>query len=167
MKLDATTDEDEQRVLEEDIAGKILWFCWCGICAEVKELLPKVMSYIWKEEGLKESITIHTTHQGLFEIGRIVGAAHVEPDDDQAHLRRIMLDAGVDTSKHQLLFATRTAEHIKWSGASISMDTTRYTQVAVLEPSTSAGNTAVSTVALRNSQSLLVPRTPSQQSFRD
>lgn len=70
VKLDATTDEDEQRVLEEDIAGKILWFCWCGICAEVKELLPKVVSYIWKEGGLKESIIIHTTHQGLFEIDR-------------------------------------------------------------------------------------------------
>ncbi|KAI6022270.1 hypothetical protein PISMIDRAFT_675435, partial [Pisolithus microcarpus 441] len=41
-KLDALEDEDEQRALEEDIAGKILWLCWCGICAEADELLPKV-----------------------------------------------------------------------------------------------------------------------------
>ncbi|KAI6004990.1 hypothetical protein EDC04DRAFT_2785324 [Pisolithus marmoratus] len=33
-KLNATEDEDEQRALEEDVTGKILWLCWCGICAE-------------------------------------------------------------------------------------------------------------------------------------
>ncbi|KAI6101082.1 hypothetical protein EDD16DRAFT_396280 [Pisolithus croceorrhizus] len=42
VKLDTTEDEDEQRALEEDVTGKILWLCWCGICAEVDELLPKV-----------------------------------------------------------------------------------------------------------------------------
>ncbi|KAI6145869.1 hypothetical protein BKA82DRAFT_4162036 [Pisolithus tinctorius] len=45
-KLNATEDEDEQRALEEDVTGKILWFCWRGICAEVEELLPKVVDYI-------------------------------------------------------------------------------------------------------------------------
>ncbi|KAI6020593.1 hypothetical protein EDC04DRAFT_2737279 [Pisolithus marmoratus] len=40
-KLNATEDEDEQRALEEDVTGKILWLCWCGICAEVDELLSK------------------------------------------------------------------------------------------------------------------------------
>ncbi|KAI6137293.1 hypothetical protein F5141DRAFT_78682 [Pisolithus sp. B1] len=43
VKLDTTEDEDEQRALEEDVTGKILWLCWCGIRAEVDELLPKVM----------------------------------------------------------------------------------------------------------------------------
>ncbi|KAI5997543.1 hypothetical protein EDD15DRAFT_348979 [Pisolithus albus] len=42
VELDALEDEDEQRALEEDITGKILWLCWCGICAEADELLPKV-----------------------------------------------------------------------------------------------------------------------------
>ncbi|KAI6022277.1 hypothetical protein PISMIDRAFT_675439 [Pisolithus microcarpus 441] len=42
VKLDAVEDEDDQRALEEDITGKILWLCWCGICAEADELLPKV-----------------------------------------------------------------------------------------------------------------------------
>ncbi|KAI6137937.1 hypothetical protein EDD17DRAFT_1675331 [Pisolithus thermaeus] len=145
LKLDATADEDEQRVLEEDVTGKILWFCWCGICAEVEELLPEVLSYIRREEELK----------GLRQIGRIVGATHVEPDDDQAHLQRMMLDVGVGTSKHQLLLATRAAEQIKWSSATNSMDTsTRHTQVAVPELSTSAGNIAASSVASRNSQSV-------------
>ncbi|KAI5987988.1 hypothetical protein F5J12DRAFT_532232 [Pisolithus orientalis] len=40
-RLDEVRDDDEQRALEEDITGKILWFCWCGICAEVDQLLPQ------------------------------------------------------------------------------------------------------------------------------
>ncbi|KAI5992020.1 hypothetical protein F5J12DRAFT_462164 [Pisolithus orientalis] len=42
-KLSATEDEDEQRALEEDVTGKILWLCWCGICTEVDEPLPKAI----------------------------------------------------------------------------------------------------------------------------
>ncbi|KAI6008831.1 hypothetical protein F5J12DRAFT_55107 [Pisolithus orientalis] len=49
-KFDVTEDDDEQRALEEDVAGKILWLCWCGICAEVDQILPEVVSYI-REEG--------------------------------------------------------------------------------------------------------------------
>ncbi|KIO03644.1 hypothetical protein M404DRAFT_1001125 [Pisolithus tinctorius Marx 270] len=45
-KLIETEDEDEQRALEEDVTGKILWLCWCGIRAEVDELLSKVVHYI-------------------------------------------------------------------------------------------------------------------------
>lgn len=37
----AIEDEDEKRALGEDITGKILWICWCGICSEVERLLPK------------------------------------------------------------------------------------------------------------------------------
>ncbi|KAI5984777.1 hypothetical protein EDC04DRAFT_1624349 [Pisolithus marmoratus] len=48
-KLNETVDEDEQRALEEDVTGKILWLCWCGICAEVEELLPKVVDYLQRE----------------------------------------------------------------------------------------------------------------------
>ncbi|KAI6022278.1 hypothetical protein PISMIDRAFT_675437 [Pisolithus microcarpus 441] len=44
----------------------------------------------------------------------------MEPGDDQTHLRRIMLDAGAHTSKHQLLFDARAAEQAKWSGANES-----------------------------------------------
>ncbi|KAI6102355.1 hypothetical protein EV401DRAFT_2024439, partial [Pisolithus croceorrhizus] len=55
VKLDTTEDEDEQRALEEDVTGKILWLCWCGICAEVDELLPKVVDYLRKEENRKAS----------------------------------------------------------------------------------------------------------------
>ncbi|KAI5986972.1 hypothetical protein F5J12DRAFT_574310 [Pisolithus orientalis] len=104
-KLDATVDEDDQRALEEDVTGKILWLCWCGICAEVDQLLPKVVDYIWREGNMK----------GLGEITFVMRSTN--PGDDQAHLQRIMLDAGTSTSKHHLWLAARAAEQAKWSGA--------------------------------------------------
>ncbi|KAI6041697.1 hypothetical protein EDC04DRAFT_2666400 [Pisolithus marmoratus] len=52
-KLDETVDEDEQRALEEDVTGKILWLCWCGIRAEVDELLRKVVDYILREGNMR------------------------------------------------------------------------------------------------------------------
>ncbi|KAI5984900.1 hypothetical protein F5J12DRAFT_62275 [Pisolithus orientalis] len=103
-KLDATVDEDEQRALEEDVTGKILWLCWCGICAEVDQLLPKVVGYIRREGNMK----------GLVTIALIT--CSTDPGDDQAHLQRIMLDAGAGTSKHKLWLAARAAELAKWSG---------------------------------------------------
>ncbi|KAI5993782.1 hypothetical protein F5J12DRAFT_422166 [Pisolithus orientalis] len=105
-KLDATEDEDEQRALEEDVTGKIMWLCWCGICAEVDKLLPKVSDYIRREGNM----------EGLSEICHIILRARIDPDDDQIHLRRIMRDAGAGTSKHQLWLAARAAEQDKWSG---------------------------------------------------
>ncbi|KAI6004962.1 hypothetical protein EDC04DRAFT_2784504 [Pisolithus marmoratus] len=54
-KLDETEGEDEQRALEEDITGKILWLCWSGICAEADELLQKVEDYIQREDAARVS----------------------------------------------------------------------------------------------------------------
>ncbi|KAI5986978.1 hypothetical protein F5J12DRAFT_574551 [Pisolithus orientalis] len=106
-KLDVTVDGDEQRALEEDVTGKILWLCWCGICAEVDQLLPKVVDYIRREGNI----------EGLREISEMVfPLTFADPDDNLTHLHRIMLDAGVGTSKHQLWVAARTAEEAKWSG---------------------------------------------------
>ncbi|KAI6003310.1 hypothetical protein F5J12DRAFT_170801 [Pisolithus orientalis] len=105
-KLDATEDEDEQRALEEDITGRILWLCWCGICAEVDQLLPMVVGYIQREGNIA----------ALYEIYQIMTSRkYAEPDDNQAHFQRVMLDAGAGTSKHQLLLAARAAEQAKWS----------------------------------------------------
>ncbi|KAI5993800.1 hypothetical protein F5J12DRAFT_422256 [Pisolithus orientalis] len=109
-KLDATVDEDEQRALEEDVTGKILWLCWCGICAEVDQLLPKVVGYIRREGNMK----------GLVTIAFIT--CSTDSGDDQAHLRRIMFDAGEGTSKHQLWLATRAAEQAKWSRDTPAVD---------------------------------------------
>ncbi|KAI5984627.1 hypothetical protein EDD15DRAFT_1716228 [Pisolithus albus] len=95
VKLDATMDEDEQRALAEDVAGKILWFFWCGICTEVDELLPKVVNYI-RREGII---------QGLAEIHLVKPSQ--DPGDDQMHLQRIMLDAGANTSKYKLWLDNR------------------------------------------------------------
>ncbi|KIN99157.1 hypothetical protein M404DRAFT_1004836 [Pisolithus tinctorius Marx 270] len=105
MKLSATEDDDEQRALEEDITGKILWLSWCGICTEAEQLLPEVASYIRREGNMKFLI--------------IARKEYVELDDDQANMRRIMLDAGAGTSKHQLLLAARAAEQIKWPDSQI------------------------------------------------
>ncbi|KAI6044898.1 hypothetical protein EDC04DRAFT_2640530 [Pisolithus marmoratus] len=96
-KLDATDDEDEQRALEEDVTGKILWLCWCGMRSEVELLLPQIVDYIRNEGGV----------EGLLEIGGIIEATHSQPNDDQTHLRRIMADAGAGTSKYQLLLAAQ------------------------------------------------------------
>ncbi|KAI6152846.1 hypothetical protein EDD17DRAFT_1633994, partial [Pisolithus thermaeus] len=123
VKLDATEDEDEQRALEEDVTGKILWLCWCGICAEVEELLPKVADYLRREEnmeGLRRMNRIMNSTiraGGLAPRGSHLDIPSMYPGDDQGHLQRIMLDAGENTSKHQLLLAARAAERVKWSGA--------------------------------------------------
>ncbi|KAI6038919.1 hypothetical protein EDC04DRAFT_1848029 [Pisolithus marmoratus] len=109
-KLNETEDEGEQRALEEDVTGKILWLCWCGICAEVDELLPKVEEYIRREGNMK----------GFRKICFVVfDTMRADPglEDDQAHLQRIMLDAGAKTSKYELLLAARDAEQAKWSGS--------------------------------------------------
>ncbi|KAI5985059.1 hypothetical protein EDD15DRAFT_1651020 [Pisolithus albus] len=101
-RLNATKDEDEQRALEEDVTGKILWLFWCGICVEVDELLPKVLEHIRREGSI----------QGLGEICLVKPS--VDPSDDQAHLRRIMYDAEANTSKYQLWHDARAREQAKW-----------------------------------------------------
>ncbi|KAI6000080.1 hypothetical protein EDD15DRAFT_1888153 [Pisolithus albus] len=102
VRLNATKDEDEQRALEEDVTGKILWLFWCGICAEVDELLPKVVEHIRREGSI----------EGFWEIYRV--KPWVDSSDDQAHLHRIMYDAGANTSKHQLWLNARARERAKW-----------------------------------------------------
>ncbi|KAI6104979.1 hypothetical protein EDD16DRAFT_244585 [Pisolithus croceorrhizus] len=115
VKLDAVRNEEEQWALEEDITGRILWLCWCGICAEVNQLLPKAVDYI-RREGIVE---------GLRAIHRIMAqTGHVDPNDDQAHLLRIMFDARAGISKHELVLAAHAADQAKWSGAARVATTT-------------------------------------------
>ncbi|KIK14628.1 hypothetical protein PISMIDRAFT_687821, partial [Pisolithus microcarpus 441] len=38
----------------------------------------------------------------------------VDPSDDQAHLQRIMYDAGANTPKYQLWLDARAKEQAKW-----------------------------------------------------
>ncbi|KAI6156145.1 hypothetical protein EDD17DRAFT_1627584 [Pisolithus thermaeus] len=130
VKLDATEDEDEQRALEEDVTGKTLWLCWCGICAEVEELLPKVADYLRRQEnmeGLRRMNRIMNSTiraSGLAPQGSHLDIPLMYPGDDQGHLQRIMLDAGENTSKHQLLLAAWAAERVKWSGANKGTNST-------------------------------------------
>ncbi|KAI6144487.1 hypothetical protein BKA82DRAFT_4359000 [Pisolithus tinctorius] len=110
MKLSATEDDDEQRALEEDITGKILWLSWCGICTEAEQLLPEGSGCeLYPAEGNMKGLL-------MLQFLIIARKEYVELDDDQANMRRIMLDAGAGTSKHQLLLAARAAEQIKWPG---------------------------------------------------
>ncbi|KAI6102877.1 hypothetical protein F5141DRAFT_235953 [Pisolithus sp. B1] len=112
VKLDATKDEDEQRALEEDVTGKMLWFLWCGICAEVDELLPKVVNYIRREGAMRGLRVVCAVNPSL-----------TDPSDDQANLQRIMYDAGANTSKYQLWLVARAREQAKWSGTSRGIPT--------------------------------------------
>ncbi|KAI5985327.1 hypothetical protein EDC04DRAFT_1586944 [Pisolithus marmoratus] len=119
-KLDETKDEDDQRALEEDVTGKILWLCWCGICAEVDQLLPKVVDYIRSEGDMK----------GLREIFLV--RPSIAPSDDQAHLQRIMRDAGTGTSKYQLLLTARAAEQAMHSQGITQSTTTQRPSTSVV-----------------------------------
>lgn len=79
MKLDATEDEDEQRALEEDIAGMILEFCWRAISLEVHKLLSEVLDYIRKTGEV----------YGLLKFGQMIERTLCpDLDGNQAHLRR-------------------------------------------------------------------------------
>ncbi|KAI6013888.1 hypothetical protein EDC04DRAFT_680004 [Pisolithus marmoratus] len=92
-EFDVTEDDDERRILEESITGKILWLCWCGICAEVDELLPKVVDCIERKGNMMVSDTTPKHHrnrrrQGLVDICDIMDSTCVDPDDNLAHLQR-------------------------------------------------------------------------------
>ncbi|KAI6146511.1 hypothetical protein EDD17DRAFT_1651454 [Pisolithus thermaeus] len=110
VKLDVTEDDDERRTLEEDMTGKILWLCWCGICAEVDQLLPMVLDCI-QREGF---------NWGLHDISNIINSISVDPDHDRAHLQRIMLDAGAGIAKHRLFLSARTIKNTQGTNYSPS-----------------------------------------------
>ncbi|KAI6149481.1 hypothetical protein BKA82DRAFT_4353563 [Pisolithus tinctorius] len=114
-ELDATKDEDEQRALEEDVTGKILWLFWQAHSAVFLNVIDmvQIVNYIERESNL----------MGLWEIGEIIrGTFRTDPDDDQVHLRRIMADAGAGTSKHQLWLAARAAQLMNRSGVTAAED---------------------------------------------
>ncbi|KIK25112.1 hypothetical protein PISMIDRAFT_352924 [Pisolithus microcarpus 441] len=46
-QLEATDDDDEQRALEEDLTGQILWLYWCGIRSEVDHILALVSQRLY------------------------------------------------------------------------------------------------------------------------
>lgn len=117
-KLDTTDDEDEQRALEEDVTGKILWISWCGILSELEQLLAEVTNCIRREMDSMTPEGSDRFRQGLREIGDIIKKTtqHNDHNDDLGHLRRIMLDASTGISKQQLWLAARVQEQTKWSG---------------------------------------------------
>ncbi|KAI6110435.1 hypothetical protein EDD16DRAFT_1240456 [Pisolithus croceorrhizus] len=114
--LDATQNEDEQRALEEDITGKILWFCWCGVSAEVDQLLPKVLIYVrTKFDSMAPKPTPdYDARRGFRAIAEIMQKTpRTGQEDDMTHLQRIMLDAGAGVSKHKLWLGARAAEQAR------------------------------------------------------
>lgn len=142
MKLNATDNEGEQRALEEDLTGQILWFCWCGIFSEVEQRLLEVVNYIRKEEKSTAPEDRDHVRQSLHAIGEIImRTPNARMDDDVAHLRRIMLDSGAGASKHQLWLAARAAERNKWS----SLPTSRNNHLFAEYPHISAVKQALGT----------------------
>lgn len=117
-KLVATQDDDEQRALEEDITGKILWFYWCGISSEVIQLLPKVVDHIWRRPHFMSSppASSYDPRRCFREIAEIIqNTPHTDRPDYIAHLQRIMNDAGAGVSRHELWLAARAMEQTKLS----------------------------------------------------
>ncbi|KAI6106436.1 hypothetical protein EDD16DRAFT_1629058 [Pisolithus croceorrhizus] len=144
--LDATKNEDEQRTLEEDATGKILWLFLCGICAEVDELLPKVVGYIQERRNM----------MGLHRLYQVTPSA--ELGDDQAQLQRIMYDAGTNTSKYQLWLDARARGQTKWSATNRGISTTINQGTA---PNTSRQTPPTSEV--HTAAASLSPQTPTRK----
>lgn len=106
--LDFTENIDEQLALEEDIAGKILWTCYSGLRSAVGHIPTKVLHNVLENDKM---CNLADRVKFLEEISRVFDDALAElPTDDQAHLRRIIADAEVGTSKYQLLLDERTRE---------------------------------------------------------
>lgn len=135
-QLEATDDDDEQRALEEDLTGQILWLYWCGIRSEVDHILALFVNHIrdiskaFKKYSLREATDIiggsrETADiiRGLHETEDVIRSLpvtadiikrtlHVGPADDIAQLRRIMFDAGAGVSRHKLWLAARAAGRV-------------------------------------------------------
>ncbi|KAI6107075.1 hypothetical protein EDD16DRAFT_120869 [Pisolithus croceorrhizus] len=89
-KLQVAEDEDEQRTLEEDMTGKILWFYWCGIRSEVDQILAIVVNCI--RTGVAGT-GLSPRWREISEIIKRTRTSHANPDEDTIHLRRLMHDA--------------------------------------------------------------------------
>ncbi|KAI6134421.1 hypothetical protein EV401DRAFT_1908716 [Pisolithus croceorrhizus] len=121
-RLEATADDDEQRALEEDITGQILWFYWCGICSEVNDRL-RSLAYDLRDRR-DEAVPGHVYEDkdeyddhcwsswGLYNSAKFKRTLHVGPANNVADLQRIMFDAGAGVSKHKLWLAARASGEV-------------------------------------------------------
>ncbi|KAI6106619.1 hypothetical protein EDD16DRAFT_165917 [Pisolithus croceorrhizus] len=117
IRLYETQGKDERRALEEDITGKILWFCWCGVSSEVDQLLPTVLKHIRRklDSMPPPSIPDYDPRRGFRAIAEIIQKTpRADRGDDMTHLQRIILDAGADVSRHELWLSARAAEQARW-----------------------------------------------------
>ncbi|KAI5984909.1 hypothetical protein F5J12DRAFT_62617 [Pisolithus orientalis] len=103
VKLDATVDEDERRALEEDITGKILWLVGAGYVQKWDQQLQRLLIHTERRKrggrfsSHPRTSIVTAASRVLVEI--VLAMDLINPGDDEAHLRRIMLDAGAGTSK--------------------------------------------------------------------
>ncbi|KAI5984992.1 hypothetical protein EDC04DRAFT_2913979 [Pisolithus marmoratus] len=126
-KLDEMEDKDEQRALEEDVTGKARTVSSCylfnaqdgpfvnrsckptPLSSWMSFDMVQVVDYIWREGNMR-------AFQEMYSAMLPAMCADPGLEDDQVHLQCIMLDAGVKTSKYELLLAARGAKQAKWSG---------------------------------------------------
>ncbi|KAI6135394.1 hypothetical protein EV401DRAFT_1882024 [Pisolithus croceorrhizus] len=109
VKFDTTKDEDEQRALEEDVTGKartvsspVVLLVWdlrrSG--RTVTEGKP-TLSLLWMSFDTVQVVD-YIRREGSIKGEFLAVNPSTDPGDDQAHLQRIMLDAGANTSKYRL-----------------------------------------------------------------
>lgn len=104
-------DSSEQLALEEDIVGKILEVFRYGISLEIQYILAKVVNETLNYETTNR--TMDLPEKGLrFECLKISGeffrnALSEVPQDNTAHLRRLMANARDKVSMHKLYCRAR------------------------------------------------------------
>lgn len=57
-KLLPARSDSERRALEEDITGKILLACWCGVRLEIEQVLEKVVNRFVDKTLTEEEQTV-------------------------------------------------------------------------------------------------------------
>lgn len=101
-KLLLVRSDSERRALEEDITGKILLACWCGVCLEIEQVLEKVVDRFVDKTLTEEERTVRA--MALVNIGNTFLDVHEETHDGSLDpLLRMMRDAAAGVPKHLLL----------------------------------------------------------------
>ncbi|KAI6042322.1 hypothetical protein EDC04DRAFT_2600919 [Pisolithus marmoratus] len=128
-KLDTVNNDDEQRALEEDITGKTRMLSthlsWPnGIHQEVKHIPMKANYPLIMYRIIMEEVPVEQTKMRLHalrDMREIFLKAFAKPvNDAQAHLRRIMADAGAGILKYDLLCSARTKLNLEGPSAATS-----------------------------------------------
>ncbi|KAI5981752.1 hypothetical protein EDC04DRAFT_1938239 [Pisolithus marmoratus] len=132
--LIGTNDEHERRTLVEDTVGKILLACWHGVKSEIVGVLRGVIDQYINDEPVEPKREYRFDQ--LLRIGWAFREAidHIQ-DRSLNPLRRIMDDAELRVSKHQLLLTERAELASQSNEARHTLKRKRETSVSAEPPS--------------------------------